>query len=196
MRPHLPAALLLLTACDVTVVEAYDDCVIALDVPLAPTRAGEAVTIGATPATATWDTTVRVGGLDATVLSVDRLDEAACVACDSCRADAGCLACGTCEACDELAACNSCTETVSFEVPALPSGSWPIVVFNLHGGSSDAPLITILPDTGLVDSDSDDPTADTDTDTDTPADSDTDADTDTDGVDSDSDTPHTDTDAP
>lgn len=102
----------------------------ALDLVLDPGTAavGEVVRAVGGPVTDVWDTSVRVGGVDASVLSVDRTG---CDACDLCRQAAGCDGCGLCTDC--TATCDSCQESVSFEVPAVVDGPADVVVVNPYG---------------------------------------------------------------
>ncbi|MCB9682236.1 MAG: hypothetical protein H6733_12285 [Alphaproteobacteria bacterium] len=183
-RHALSAALLLLlgplAACETDILESLDVCVVDLTVTPDIARPGDTIVLSGGPFSTTWDTTARIGGEVADVVDVDRTS---CVPCDACRSDNDCTSCDACTDCEAL--CASCEETTSIVVPALPSGRWPIVIFNRHGGSDTAWLAVIGDDTDAPD---------TDTDTDG-LDTDTDVDTDTDGLDTDTDGPDTDTDA-
>lgn len=137
--------LFLLLACATTTDAIYLTCDVAL-VSVEPTVAapGDEVTLTATPLTEDWDTAIRVGGLDADIVSVTR---EGCDACDSCNADQGCACNEDCDACDLI--CDACVETVVFTVPSLDEGEHGIVLFNANGGSMPLTLTVAEPDSGL-----------------------------------------------
>ena len=116
---------------------------------LAPADGAPGATIIATgnAYTEVHDTVVTVGGEAASVLDVERAD---CDACDECRVNAGCTSCDDCDDC--ASDCLTCVETVSFAVPDLPTGAYPVTVTNLHGQSANAAFaVTAAPvtdDTG------------------------------------------------
>ena len=139
-----PLVLLSLLGCNTAVVASYDDCSIAVTPTPESGLPGDVITLEGGPFSATWDTVVRVGGVDATVTDVVRTS---CDTCDTCRADAGCLACGACADCD--ADCAPCVQTVLFLVPDVTPGIQPVVLYNQHG-TSDVASLTVLgasPDT-------------------------------------------------
>ena len=146
-----PLVLLSLLACNTTVVAGYDDCSIAINPTPAAGLPGDFITLDGGPFSVTWDTVVRVGGVDASVTDVVRAD---CDTCDTCRADADCLSCGACADCD--AVCATCVQTVVFLVPDVTPGVQPVVMYNQHG-TSEVASVEVL---GAS------------TDTDTPADTD------------------------
>ena len=111
----------------------------------------DVITLDGGPFSATWDTVVRVGGVDASVTDVVRTE---CDSCDTCRADADCLSCGACADCD--AVCATCVQTAVFLVPDVTPGVQPVVLYNQHG-TSEVASVEVLG---------------TSTDTDTPADTD------------------------
>lgn len=124
--------LLLVAACDTTTVEIVRPCTVELELDAGtPVQAGTSLTIPGAPLSTSWDTRVRIGGVDAPVTDVMR---EACLPCDSCRSDAGCASCGTCEGCS--AVCEACVQQVTVTVPAdLQSGTWDLILFNRHGSS-------------------------------------------------------------
>jgi hypothetical protein len=99
---------------------------------LTPVEAAPGSTVVAVsrPMTTSWDTLVAVGGSQAAVSAVDRTE---CEACDTCREAAECNVCGTCTECAQE--CSPCVESVSFVVPTLAPGAYPVVVTNLHAAS-------------------------------------------------------------
>ena len=119
---------------------------------------GDSITLTATPLTELQDSSLRVGGVDAAITSVDRTD---CETCDSCRTSNGCASCDQdCDACD--AECrDNCVETLVFTLPQLDAGSHGVVLFNAHGGSLEARIevleagVDTGPDTGGQDSGAD-----------------------------------------
>lgn len=213
-RPRgLPAALALvltLGGCVDPLGSVLDQCALVVDLTPSEGPVGTEVVALGGPFSNPSDTIVRVGGVDARVLGVERQD---CLVCDACRLDQDCTSCDTCDAC--AVECEPCEQTVTFQVPEVPAGERAVVVLNRHGNGDDAtftvlgngtPLETdsatetdTLPlptgdtagsgdtlDTGR-DTDSDGallPTGDTDTAVDSDTDSDTAVDTDT-AIDSD-----------
>lgn len=148
-----PLALLMLMACNTTTVATYDDCSVSITPTPAAGLPGDVITLDGGPFSATWDTVVRVGGVDASVTAVTRHD---CETCDTCREEADCLACGTCESC--TTECAACVQQVTFLLPDVAAGAQPVVLYNEHG-TSGAASVTVLG----ASSDTDAPT-DTDTD--------------------------------
>ncbi len=148
---------LLLMACADTAEIAFPTCTVdLLGLEPASARAGDSVTLTATPLTELQDSALRVGGVEAVVTSIDR---SSCEACDTCRGANSCEACGQdCDACD--AECrDACVETLVFVVPEVPAGTHGVVLFNAHGGSEgtsievlEATVDTAGPDSGLQDS--------------------------------------------
>jgi len=183
----------LLAGCPDQILEVYDVCLLTGDPQPAAAFPGDVVVLSGGPMSAAFDTLVRVGGVEATI---DTIDREGCLDCDSCRAAEDCRTCGECEDC--TSECEDCVETLRFVVPDAPPGAAPIVVFNQHGTSAAIPF-TVLgesPDTDDSDTgDTDDSDTDTDSDTDDTdtGDPDTD-DSDTDTGDPDTDDSDTDTD--
>jgi hypothetical protein len=137
--------LLLLLSCDVTTVATTLSCTLSLPA-LEPASAEPGAEIIATtsPLSTDWDTAVLVGSTRATITGLSRSD---CSGCDSCRLDNGCVACGECGSCKEE--CSICVETVSFQVPALEAGVYPISILNQYGRSEAASLTVTAVDSGL-----------------------------------------------
>jgi len=137
--------LLLLLGCLPSTISSFPTCDVDL-VSVSPAAAtvGEAVTLTATPLTEDWDTAIRVGGIEAPVLGVER---EGCSACDSCRSTEACSCTEDCDTCDALCA-EECVETVTFTVPDLTPGEYDIVLFNAHGGSAPLSLVVVDGDTG------------------------------------------------
>jgi hypothetical protein len=104
---------------------------------LSPTTADVGAQVVATskPLTEVQDTVVSVGGTRATVLNLSR---ESCDECDSCREDNECTSCADCDEC--AADCTSCVQTVTFSVPNLPYGDYPVTVTNVHGTTAQATL--------------------------------------------------------
>lgn len=137
--------LLLLLGCLPETVSTFNTCEVDL-VSVEPTEAtvGSEVTLTARPLSEDWDTAVRVGGIDAEVLSVTRED---CGACDTCQAEQGCACTEDCDACD-VECRTDCLETVVFAVPQLAPGEHAVTLFNAHGGSASLDLVVVDGDTG------------------------------------------------
>ena len=115
------------------------ECSLDATLSLAEAHVGDQVAIGGGPFTGPDDTIVRVGGVQATLVDVDR---SGCELCDACvTGDATCR-CGTCAACD--AACADCSEAVSFYVPEVPAGANSVVLINRYGATT-ALSIDVLP---------------------------------------------------
>ena len=133
-------SLLLAVACDSTS-SSSEDATCALDIPtLAPASAapGAQVVVTAHPLTDLWDTAVTVG--PTRVQPVD-LDRSTCDSCDDCRDTGGCSSCDVCDTCD--ADCEGCVETLTFVVPEVAPGEWPVEVVNRHGRTQ-AVTLTVL----------------------------------------------------
>ncbi len=103
-----------------------------------------------------------VGGVDAEVVEVtsgDAETAAACAECQLCRAEASCAQCGTCDgfrlefdrrqACfgdprtEEDGFCGACTQQLTFVVPALDEGDYPLTILSPFGAS---PPVTLSVD--------------------------------------------------
>ncbi len=134
-------SLLLLLACETLSTPDAPTC--ALGAPtLSPTSAapGDIVVITLAPLTEAWDTAVTVGAARATLSGVDRVG---CDDCDDCLDTGGCSACD--DACDDACGslCDACVETVTFVVPELAAGEYPVVLVNRHGRSADIALTVV-----------------------------------------------------
>jgi hypothetical protein len=137
------------TTCETASTTPSRSCDVRLSIPT-PTEGlpGEEILIAATPLTTIQDSSLFVGGLQATIVGLDR---AGCEACDTCRLEADCNPCEDCDSCD--AQCETeCSESLRFEVPALDAGPTQINLYNLFG-NSDGQTFTVLeadepPDTG------------------------------------------------
>ena len=151
MRRLAYAILLTLAGCAEEVQEVFYTCVldIGFDADPGAVQPGDSVTMRTIPASAAWDTRIRVGGVDATITGVNREDESTCLDCDNCRAEQNCLTCGSCDPCNER--CAGCTvQETTFIVPQVQGGVWPISVFNRHGSAIDLPMLEVsvaTPDT-------------------------------------------------
>ena len=123
-----------LLACDTTVESDFPTCEVEM-MELDPVAAapGETVNLLGRPLTESWDTVIRVGGVNAEVVAVSRED---CTECDSCQEAASCNPCLDCDACDRI--CEICEESVQFVVPDLDPGTAHIEIFNAHGSSGAA----------------------------------------------------------
>lgn len=186
------AAWAALIGCNPDILEQYRVCLVTGDPMPAEAAPGDVVLLRGAPMSEPFDTVVRVGGVVAEVMSVER---DGCTACDACRAEEGCSSCGPCPDCD--ADCGGCEQALSFLVPDIPGGPTVIMVYNQHGTSAPIPFqVWREPDTGLTPdtgADTDEP----DTDTDAQDTDETDTDTgshDTDASDTDTDTVHDDSD--
>ena len=142
-----------LTACDDTD-EVFYSCQVTLS-ELTPTEVlpGETVVLTGKPMSSAADSALWIGGSSAQVTDVTRAD---CEACDSCKTSQGCVTCGEdCDAC--YLDCLSCVETLSFVAPDLTAGQYNLQLFNLHGVSESALMLTLgesPTDTGDTASDS------------------------------------------
>ncbi|MED5372389.1 MAG: hypothetical protein VX899_15320 [Myxococcota bacterium] len=128
--------LLGLLACDTSSTTTVYTCRISLE-SLEPTQAlvGESVTLSASPLSELSDSALYMGGQAAEITALERSD---CDTCDTCMEDAECDPCiDDCDACSEE--CSTCVETLSFQVPELAAGQYPIQFFNKYG-ASDRPL--------------------------------------------------------
>ncbi|MDP2309483.1 MAG: hypothetical protein Q8P18_25905 [Pseudomonadota bacterium] len=132
-------SLLLMLACETATSTSYKTC--SLNTPaLAPASAmpGEQVVLTAQPLTEVWDTAVTVGAARAELVEVDR---STCDDCDDCRDTGGCSSCDDCEDC--ATPCDTCVQTLTFIVPDLGAGEWPVEIVNRHG-RSERVLLTVL----------------------------------------------------
>lgn len=146
-------SLLWLLGCGTAVLDEFENCSLDATLDVAVAAPGDVVVATGGPQFSTFDTAVRVGGLDAEVVEVERT--LGCELCDQCRFEAAaCTQCGFCPACDEACAVPvadtgatpaappeaGCLETVSFVVPDLPPGTAQVVVVNSFGMSAPTPL--------------------------------------------------------
>jgi hypothetical protein len=122
--------MLLVPGCDAAVGPDYEQCELDLVLSADSGVPGDIVSATGRPLTADFDTVVRVGGVEAAILLVDREE---CEACDICRSEAGCNQCVTCATCAET--CAVCAEQVQFEVPSVDPGDAPVLVANGYGAS-------------------------------------------------------------
>lgn len=139
MRSHsVPAVALALiawfaTACPAETTTEFVQCDLDLALEVDSASPGAEVTAGGRPLTADVDTLVRVSGVDAELVSVDR-SEVGCLACDECYVSAGCDGCEQCSECAD--ACGDCVQSVTFLVPeTTPAGPAEVTVFNAYGTS-------------------------------------------------------------
>ncbi|MDP2313467.1 MAG: hypothetical protein Q8P41_11220 [Pseudomonadota bacterium] len=131
-------SVLLMVACESTTITSDPTCAIELPTLSTTTAApGESIVLTTTPLTEVWDTVVTVGSLTAEIVEVDR---STCDDCDDCRDTGGCASCGECDAC--TTACDTCVETLTFIVPDLAAGEWPVELVNRHG-RSESVLLTV-----------------------------------------------------
>lgn len=131
--------LLLMFACDDTTTTSGSTC--ALGVPtISPASAapGEQVILTSERLTDVWDTVITVGSARATLVDLDR---STCTDCDDCQDTGGCSVCEPCDSCDTV--CATCVETVTFTVPSLEPGEWPVEVVNRHGRSERVSLTIV-----------------------------------------------------
>lgn len=96
--------------------------------------------------TDTYDTLVRIGGMEVDDLEVTR---DGCTLCDACQEDAVCDdPCGTCDACESL--CEDCDAFVSASLPDLPPGPAELVLRNRFGESAPITVDVLDGDTGAL----------------------------------------------
>lgn len=132
-------SMLAMLACATTTTTPARTC--SLDTPtLVPSSAmpGDQVVVTAQPLTEVWDTAVTVGSARAELVEVDR---STCDDCDDCRDTGGCSTCDDCEPCD--VACDTCVQSLTFVVPDLAAGEWPVEIVNRHG-RSERVLLTVV----------------------------------------------------
>ena len=125
------------TQCETESVTASRSCEVVLESPT-PTEGepGAEITLPASPLTSIQDSRLFVGGVDATLVSVDRTG---CESCDACLAEAECSPCEDCDSCDAICA-TECSESLRFLVPELDPGSVEIGLYNLFGNSNTVPF--------------------------------------------------------
>ena len=124
--------LILATECGTEAVSPSQSCEIVLESPEpAEAEVGSEIQLAAHPMTTLQDTRLLVGGIDATLLSIDRLG---CDACDACILETECSPCGDCDACDAICEAE-CSESVRFIVPEREPGEAEITLYNLYGNS-------------------------------------------------------------
>ena len=128
-------------ACAESVVETFQHCELDGLLSAESGEIGDVVTVTGRPFTEVADTEVRVGGVEASVLSVDRVD---CTVCDACIEAAACSPCGSCDACD--VSCETCIETTTFEIPELAGGAQDIVLINAYGSTAPLPFEVNAPE--------------------------------------------------
>ena len=117
-------SIVLMLACQVA--ETTDAKTCALHTPtLVPSSAmpGEQIVVTTQPLTETWDTAVTVGSARAELVTIDR------------------STCEDCEACDTP--CDTCVQTLTFVVPELGAGEWPVEIVNRHGRSERVSLTVV-----------------------------------------------------
>lgn len=139
----LSTLLLSLLACDDVTVSDPPTCALSAPAASPATAApGDVVTLTTGPLTEVWDTLLTVGGVRAEVGDVTRAE---CDDCDTCFTTEGVGACGACDS-----SCATCVETVTFTVPSLAAGTWPVEVANRHGRSPRIDFVVTAPsgDTG------------------------------------------------
>lgn len=129
VRPLLLALLPVVAACPDPVAAAFLQCEIALEVDGIGAAPGDEIRVVGRPQSTVRDTAVRVGDLDAVVVSVDR---DGCDDCDACRVD--CDDCERCAACD--GACASCVESATIVVPDVADGAHTVVLTNTYGSGA------------------------------------------------------------
>jgi hypothetical protein len=136
-------ALLLLFACETTTTTTEPVCTLGVPTLSAGSAApGETIVVTVSPLSEQWDTSITVGSARADVVAFDR---STCDDCDQCRDTGGCTVCGTCDAC--TTPCDTCVETVSFVVPALTAGDYPVEIVNRNGRSAQVTLTVTDPPT-------------------------------------------------
>jgi hypothetical protein len=137
-------------ACDDSTVDTVATCPLGVPTLSATTAApGDEIRVTLSPLTESWDTAVTVGSTQATVSGLERDN---CDDCDDCRDTGGCTACSECTDCDTT--CDDCLETLTFIVPDVAAGSWPVTIINSHGRSDPITLVvtaTKKKDTGGAD---------------------------------------------
>lgn len=128
---------LLLLACSQITTTTVGTCTVEVtDLSPAEAPPGETVVLTGSPMTQLYDTLVTVNGQQATLSELSRTN---CESCDACRTTNACLACGDCDNCDQL--CNEdCTETISFVVPEVTTGTHPVQLINAYGVSQPTTL--------------------------------------------------------
>ena len=130
--------LVLATAgCPVAEPSVLEQCELDLALDTDSAMVGDTVTAVGRPITAEIDTAVRIDGLNAPLVDVDR-PQPACEGCDACRVAAECEVCEQCSICAPL--CEECIEVVAFEVPELDAGEYAVTVVNSYGVSPPMPL--------------------------------------------------------
>ena len=130
----MPVFLVLMTffACEEALVSTPGSCQVEL-LSATPAEAspGESVQLHARPLSDKQDSALYVGGVRATLESLERNG---CEACDSCRETNSCSPCRDCDACD--AACEAdCEEFLRFELPAVEPGLTSLQLYNQYGNS-------------------------------------------------------------
>lgn len=129
--------LLLALACDDTTVETVATCPLGVPTLNATTAApGDEIRVTLSPLTEAWDTAVTIGSVQATVSGLERDN---CDDCDDCQDSGGCTACSECTACETT--CDDCLETLTFIVPDIAPGTWPVTIINSHGRSDPISLV-------------------------------------------------------
>lgn len=136
--------LLLAIACEDTTVDTVPTCPLGEPTMSVSSAApGDEVRLTLSPLTEAWDTAITVGSARATVKSLERDN---CDDCDDCRDSGGCTACSECTACETT--CGECLESVTFVVPDLAAGTWPVTVINSHGTSVPVSLVVTAKKSG------------------------------------------------
>lgn len=92
---------------------------------------GELVMLTGGPYTDVSDTTVRIGGVPAADLTVDR--SPGCATCDACQTANSCGCGEECVPCE--AECADCLQTVGVTVPEVAIGAQPVVLINRYGAT-------------------------------------------------------------
>lgn len=142
--PALLLVALFATACPPEQVVEFVQCDLDLELEVESATPGTEVTAGGRPLTQALDTIVRVDGVEAEVVSVDR-SEIGCLACDECYVSAGCTGCEECAACAD--ACGDCVQSVTFQVPeSTAAGTAEVTVINAYGTSPPLPLDIVVDD--------------------------------------------------
>lgn len=124
--------LLLATQCETESVSPSRSCEVVLSAAEpAEAEIGDEVVLDASPLTTLQDSLLLVGGTQAEVVAVNRID---CEDCDTCIVEQDCSPCGDCDACD--AVCDAeCSESLRFVVPERTPGDAAITLYNLYGNS-------------------------------------------------------------